>query len=132
MGVSSEIFNGISKPVESFFDIWTPVFFVKFVPESGPSVRILQIFTGRRKMELPFFIKGIQPIQVFSLEFIPEDPDRDEKSIFCFPQLMIRSDPAAGYDAVHVYMVIQLLVPGMKDLNDPGRCAEPLFISGEF
>ena len=45
---------------------------------------------------------------------------------------MIQSDPAAGYDAVHVYMAIQLLVPGMKDLDNPGCCAEPLFISREF
>ena len=33
MGVSSEIFNGVSKAVESLFDIRTPCFFIKLIPE---------------------------------------------------------------------------------------------------
>lgn len=48
MGVSSKIFNGISKPIESLFDIRTPVFCVKFIPEFRPGVRITEVFTGRR------------------------------------------------------------------------------------
>ena len=59
MGVFSKIFNGISKPIESLFDIRTPVFCVKFIPKFRPGVRITEVFTGRRKMDPPFFIKGI-------------------------------------------------------------------------
>lgn len=132
MGVSSKIFNGISKPIESLFDIRTPVFCVKFIPEFRPGVRITEVFTGRRKMDLPFFIKGIQFMQIFSFKFIPEDSDRNKKFICSFPDLMIRGQSPAGYDAVHMYMVIQLLIPGVKDLDDPGCCTEPFFIFREF
>lgn len=45
---------------------------------------------------------------------------------------MVRRKAAAGDNAVHMYMVIQFLVPGMQYLDDPGCCTEPLFISGKL
>ena len=41
MCISSKIFDGIAKTVEGFFDIRTPVFSVKFVPECGPFIGVL-------------------------------------------------------------------------------------------
>ena len=45
---------------------------------------------------------------------------------------MVRSKPCTGNDTVHMYMVIDFLIPGMKNLNDTGCCTEMLFISGKF
>lgn len=45
---------------------------------------------------------------------------------------MLRCKAATGNNAVHMDMVTHFLVPGMKYLDDPGCCAEPLFVSGEF
>ena len=33
---------------------------------------------------------------------------------------------------MHMYMVIQFLIPGMKNLNDTGCCSEILFVLGKF
>ena len=44
----------------------------------------------------------------------------------------VRCEAAAGNDAMHMDMVIHFLVPGMEDLDDPGCCAEILFIIGKF
>ena len=40
----------------------------------------------------------------------------------------IFGNAASGNNAVHMNMVIQLLVPGMKHLNDAECCPEPLLI----
>ena len=45
---------------------------------------------------------------------------------------MIGSQTAARDDAVHMDVVIQLLVPGMEDLDDAGSCAEELMVCGKF
>lgn len=42
MGVPPKIFNGISKSVESFFDIRAPVLFIKFIFPFFPVIAVLQ------------------------------------------------------------------------------------------
>ena len=49
VGVTSKVFNGISKTVKGFLNVGAPVFFVKAVFELLPAVRILQTIAGRRK-----------------------------------------------------------------------------------
>lgn len=45
---------------------------------------------------------------------------------------MVRCKAATGNNTVHMDMVTHFLVPGMQYLDDPGCCAEPLFVRGEF
>ena len=45
-----------------------------------------------------------------------------------FPDLMVRSKPAAGNNTVHMYMIIDFMIPCVQYLNDIGCCAEMLFI----
>lgn len=35
-------------------------------------------------------------------------------------------------DAVHMYVIIQFLIPCMQDLNDPGCCSEILLVRRKF
>lgn len=58
--------------------------------------------------------------------------DRDKKFLFRYPDFVVRSQAAAGNDAVHMDVVIQLLIPGMEDLDDAGRSTKELFIGREF
>ena len=132
VGISSKVFHRIPEAVEGFFDAGAPVFFIKGIAQFGPFIRIPELFTGRGEHQLTTFIKGIQYGEEDSLEFIPEDHDRDEKMIFGFTDLMIRCKPAAGNDTVHMDMVEHFLIPGMEDLYDAGCCAEVLFVCREF
>ena len=45
---------------------------------------------------------------------------------------MVRSQAAAGNDAVHMHMVTEFLIPGMEHLDDPGSCAEILSAGGKL
>ena len=132
MCVSAKILNSIAKSVESLFNIRTPVFVVKTVSEFRLFVGVTEFFTGRGKYHLLLFIKGIQFSEIFSLEFIPEDFDRNEKRTFTFSYLLVCSQSTARNDTVHMYMVFHLLIPCMQDLYDTGCCAEPLFIGRKF
>lgn len=58
VGIASQIFNGITKTIEGFFDVRTPVFFIKPVFPFFPAARITQFFTGRRKKQGSRFCKG--------------------------------------------------------------------------
>ena len=49
VGITSKIFNGIAKAVEGFFDVGTPVYFIKSVFPFFPVIGITQLFTGRRE-----------------------------------------------------------------------------------
>lgn len=72
----------------------------------------------------------VQKGKIFSLEFIPQDSDRDKKLSGRFSDPMISSKPSTGNDTVHVDMIVQFLVPGVKDLDDPG-CAPRYFRSAD-
>lgn len=41
---------------------------------------------------------------------------------------MVHGQAAAGDDAVHMYVIKKLPVPGVQYLDDAGRCPEELFI----
>ena len=114
MCVSAKILNSIAKSVESLFNIRTPVFVVKTVSEFRLFVGVTEFFTGRGKYHLLLFIKGIQFSEIFSLEFIPEDFDRNEKRTFTFSYLLVCSQSTARNDTVHMYMVFHLLIPCMQ------------------
>lgn len=132
MCVSAKIFDSIAKSVESLFNIRTPVFVVKTVSEFRPFVGVTEFFTGRGKYQFLLFIKGIQFSEIFSPEFIPEDFDRNEKRTFTFSDLLVCSQSTARNDTMHVYMISDLLIPGMQDLYNARCCTEPLFIGGKL
>lgn len=45
---------------------------------------------------------------------------------------MVFCQSAAGDNAMHMHVVIHFLVPGMENLNDPGRRAEILRVRSQF
>lgn len=91
-------------------------------------VRIAKLFTGRGKVQGAVCIKGGKPCHIFSLEFIPQNRRGDKKVTGGLSDFPVLCKTAAGNNTVHVHMVIQFLVPGVKHLDDTGRGAEPFFI----
>lgn len=122
MGISSKIFQGIAKSVKGFLNVWAPVLFVKGIAECGPFIGTAQFFAGSGKLQAGALIKGIKRCKEFSLEFIPEDFYGEEEAFLCFPYFMVLGEPAARDNAMHMYMVKHLLIPGMEYLDDAGDC----------
>ena len=63
-----------------------------------------------------------------ALEVISEDKNGDEKVFRRLAQFPVRGESSAGDDAVHMDVIIHLLVPCMKDLDDAGNSTKILFI----
>lgn len=72
----------------------------------------------------------LQKCKIFTLEFITNHFNRNEKRTFGFPDFPVGAQTAAGHDTVHMYMIIQLLVPCVEDLDDTGCCPEILLNFG--
>lgn len=128
VGITSQILDGIAKPMKGFLDIGAPVLFIKMVLPFLPVIRIPQLFTGRRKNKGAAFVKGREKGHIFTFELIPQDRHRDKKFTGGFPDFPIPCKASAGNNAVHMDMITKLLVPRMEDLDDSGRCPEPLVI----
>ena len=77
-------------------------------------------------------VQGVQEGEIFPLELIPENPDGDKKLCRRLPDPVVRGKPPAGDDAVHVDMVVQLLIPGVEYLDDPGLCAKIFLVCTQF
>lgn len=132
MGVTAKVLNGIAKSMKSLFDIRAPVFPIKTVFESLPFPGKLQCFTGSRENKFSLLVQSIQKRKIFPFELISKDSDRDKKLCRGFPDPVVRSQPSAREDAVHMNMVIQFLVPGMEDLDDPRLGAEIFLVRAKF
>ena len=132
VSVTAKVFDGIAKAVKSLFDVRAPVFPIKVVFECLPDAGILQGAEGGRKNKLPLLVAGVQEGKIFSLKLIPEYSDRDKKFGGGFTDPAARGKASAGDDAVHMDMVIQFLVPGMEDLDDPRLGAEIFLVRAKF
>ena len=128
VSVSSQILNSITKAVKGFLNVRTPVLFIKPVFPFLPVIGIAKLFTGGRKGKGAAFIKGRKIRQIFPLKFISQHFRGDEKIFAGFADFSIFGKPTAGNNAVHMYMIIQFLIPGMKNLDNTGCCPEPLLI----
>ena len=132
MRITSEVFNGIAKAVKGFLDVWTPVLFIKIVLQLFPLIRIMQIFAGRGKGKGTFFIKWRKSVHILSFELVTKNIHGNEKITLGFSNFPVLCKTSAGDDTVHVYMVVNFLIPCVKNLNNPRCCAEPLLIRRQF
>ena len=57
---------------------------------------------------------------------------RDKKLVWGCPDFFAAGQTTTRNDAVHMYVIIQFLIPCMQDLNDPGCCSEILLVRRKF
>ena len=122
--VSPEIINGITKPVEGLLYIRTPVFTIQGIPETIPCIRGRKILTGDGQDNSPGTIQGLQCMKELAAEQLSQNFHRDKETGRTAFQLQGICQARAGYDAVDMRMIIQLLSPGMKNLDDSRHSPE--------
>lgn len=71
VGMSAEIFNGITEAVESLLYVGAPVLIIKGMAEFFPVMRIPEGVAGRRKGGFAFAVQFVQAGKELTLEFIP-------------------------------------------------------------
>lgn len=132
VGISAKIFDRIAEAIECLLDKRTPVFEVKGVAERIPLKRMCKLPAVIRKRKAAGVVSIIERSKELSLKLVPKYINRDKEAVAGLTQLIIFGQSAAGYDAVHMHVIVQLLVPCVKDLNDGGESAEVFRISRQF
>ena len=132
MCISAKVLDRVAETIECLLYKRTPVFKVKAVAEGLPFKRMSEMPAVIRKRETAGVISIIKRSEKFSLKFITKNKNRDKEPVFGLTELIVFGQAAAGYDAVHVHVIVQLLVPGVKDLNDTGESAEKFGISRQL
>ena len=85
------------------------------------------------KAEFMFGMELPEPIDELAPKHFTEHPDRQE-------ELWLRSDPsrvigsktAGGYHTVHMRMMLELLIPGVKDAEESDFRAKLLRVAGDL
>ena len=132
VGIAPQVLDGIAEAVKGLPDVWAPGSIVEPVPQGGPGSGGHQGGAGSRERKLPAFMKGVEGGKELSPELSGKDPGGDEEAAATGPKLPVPGEPAAGDDAVDVGMEVELLPPGMEDLDDArGGTQEPP-VSGEL
>ena len=128
MSISAEIFDSVAKTVEGRLDKRTPVLLIESIFKFIPGKHVLKFFTGFRKNKFLLVIKRIQKSKKLAFKLVTKDKNGDKKFTFGFSNLTVRGQTTARNDTVHVDMIIEFLIPGMKDLDDAGHGPKKLFI----
>jgi len=124
MGIAAEIVNGVAEAVEGFLNEGEPVLFAEGVAESIPVIGITEMQDIAGKGQPASGKKLLKGREEDAAELFTEDPDGEEEMFTAANKLPVRRKAGAGNDAVDVGMEIQLLSPGVKDLDDTGNGAE--------
>lgn len=124
MGIASEIVNGVAEAVEGFLDKGEPVLFVERVAESIPVIGITEMQDIAGKGQPASGKKFLKGSKEDAAELFTEDPDREKEMFATADKLPVRRKAGARNDTVDMGMEIQLLSPGVKDLDDTGNGAE--------
>lgn len=75
-------------------------------------------------------MKLLKLCQKLAAELLAKDPDGEKELFAAFAQLSILGQAGTGNDAMDMGMKIQLLSPGMKDLDDTRGGTEIFFVRG--
>lgn len=130
VGITPQIFNGIAEA--GLPDIRAPGGIVKPVFQGSPGGWVCQGGTGGGEGKLPAFIKGVQGGKKLPPELRGKDFSWNKEAIAAGLQLPVRGEATPGDDAVDMGMEVQLLPPGMEDLDDAWGGAQELPVCGEL
>lgn len=130
--VASQVFQGIAKAVKGLPDIGAPLYVVELVQELPETERVTQLLTGMWENKHPFLKSIVQCRKKLSPELACQDFGREKEMFTAFFQLQILGESCPGDNAVDMRMKIQLLSPGVQDLDDAGSGAEEPGVLGTF
>lgn len=130
--ITPQIINRITEAVKGFPDVRAPGGTVELVFQRRPGGRVRQGGAGRGKGKLPVLMERIQGCKKLSPKLCRKDLCREEEAIAAGAQFSIRGKAASGNDAMDMGMEVQLLPPGMKDLDDTGGGPQKLPVRGKL
>ncbi len=133
MSVLAKITERVLRPSKGAFGVNYPLGAEQWTKPCCEGFRIVKRGERSVKAELMFGMELPEPIDELAPKHFTERPDRQE-------ELWLRSDPlrvigsktAGGYHTVHMRMMLELLIPGVKDAAEADFRAKPLRVAGDL
>jgi hypothetical protein len=134
MGVSAEIAQRLIGPTERRFAVDHPTRRVKLTDQTPKQFRLSQAAKQSVKLELSRRMSLLERFEKLAAEDFAENPLRKKKAIIlrAHPMGMIARQTAGSDDAVNVGMMLQFLIPGMKNTEEADLGAESFRVCGNF
>ena len=129
VGVASQIMQHMFRPAKGLLGVHDPVFTEQGSQETGESLRFNKSCAGSEEDEFVSTEREPQARHKLAAKHPAQNLHWQEEVIGSpDPVLMIRRQPAAGYDAVNVRMRLKRLAPGMQNAEEPDLCTQMLGI----
>ena len=133
MGVLAEIAKRVLRTAKRTFCVDHPLGAEQRTQPRRERLRILQ--GGECSVEAEFVLRmqRFEAVHELAPEHFFEDIDgQEEPRLRVDPPGMVRSQTAGGNHAMNVRMMLQFLVPGVEDAEEPDLRAETFRIAGDL
>ena len=134
MGVSAEVAKHLLGSAERRFAVDYPARRVKLADQTPEESGLSQAAPQAVELELARTVGLLERFQKLAAEDYAENRFRKKEAIIAraHPVRVIRRQAAGSDDAVDVGMMLQLLIPGVKDAEEADLGSEALGVGGNF
>ncbi len=133
MGVLAQIAKRMLRAAKRTFGVNHPFGAEQRTKPGGERFRIRKRGECSVETKFVFGMQFPQAIHELAPEDFTENSDRQEESFLGVnPARMVRRQTAGGNNTVNVRMVLEFLVPGVKDAEESDLRAEALGIAGDL
>jgi len=133
MSVLAEITERVLRPSEGAFGVNHPLAAEQRAKPRREGLRIAKRGEFSVKAELMLGMQLFESIDELAPKHCSEHLDRQEELwLRADPSRVIGSETAGRYHTVYMRMMLELLVPGVKDAEEADLCAKTFRIAGDF
>ena len=134
MRVGANVAEHLVGSAEGWFAVDHPVVAEKLADKSAENLRLGEGLELPMELEFAGGKRLLECLDEFATENLAEDSYREKEVAIPGrnPMRVIRRKAPGGNDAVNVGMMLQLLIPGMEDAEEPDFGAEMLGVGGDF
>jgi len=133
VGVSAQVLQDPLGSIKGRLAIDDPLLVVELPPEDLEGTRPFEMGYASREDQIPCLKAVFELIEELASEQRGHHPEGMKESLAArHPAATIRRQTSSGDDAVNMWMVHEVLSPGMENRYEADPCAEVLWIVGEL
>ena len=132
VGVSTQVFNDVGRPFESFLEMGNPLLRIERGEKCFKLPGILEHDFRERKDQFPFLVQLFQPLEEFSPKKSGYGFDGKQETCLGRDELLVLAESSPQDDGVDVGMIGKVASPGMEDTDEPDLGPQMPFVLGKL
>jgi hypothetical protein len=134
MRVGTEVAKHLLRSAEGWFAIDDPPWDEELADETPEQLGLSQASESAVELKLSGSVGLLERFDKFAAEDLAENPHGKKEIVpsWVYPVRVIPRQAAGGHDAVNMRMMLELLIPGVKDTEKADLGAEMSGVGGNF